>query len=131
MVPEVGVEPTRTHVRQILSLLRLPFRHSGKETPNILTNYIPPYNRNKHKKSKKRCGSPHLFSMPAIGHSIRYYFVTQYGASEGAARYFAHVSQHLQRIIWKPAISWTVSHSVHLPGTTVTPAASRTCFALR
>jgi hypothetical protein len=29
LVPEVGVEPTRGCPRQILSLLRLPFRHSG------------------------------------------------------------------------------------------------------
>ena len=29
MVPEVGLEPTRPHGRQILSLVRLPFRHSG------------------------------------------------------------------------------------------------------
>lgn len=29
MVPEVGLEPTRYCYRQILSLLRLPFRHSG------------------------------------------------------------------------------------------------------
>ena len=29
MVPEEGLEPSRTHVRQILSLLRLPLRHSG------------------------------------------------------------------------------------------------------
>ena len=31
MVPEEGLEPSHTHVRQILSLLRLPFRHSGRE----------------------------------------------------------------------------------------------------
>ena len=31
MVPEEGLEPSHTHVRQILSLLRLPFRHSGKK----------------------------------------------------------------------------------------------------
>ena len=31
MVPEVGVEPTRCYQRQILSLVRLPFRHSGME----------------------------------------------------------------------------------------------------
>ena len=30
MVPEEGLEPSRTCVRQILSLLRLPLRHSGK-----------------------------------------------------------------------------------------------------
>ena len=30
MVPEEGLEPSHTHVRQILSLLRLPFRHSGR-----------------------------------------------------------------------------------------------------
>ena len=30
MVPEEGLEPSRTHVRQILSLLRLPLRHSGR-----------------------------------------------------------------------------------------------------
>ena len=30
MVPEEGLEPSRTFVRQILSLLRLPLRHSGK-----------------------------------------------------------------------------------------------------
>ncbi len=29
MVPEEGLEPSRTCVRQILSLLRLPLRHSG------------------------------------------------------------------------------------------------------
>lgn len=29
MVPEVGVEPTCPYGRQILSLVRLPFRHSG------------------------------------------------------------------------------------------------------
>ena len=29
MVPEEGLEPSRTRVRQILSLLRLPLRHSG------------------------------------------------------------------------------------------------------
>ena len=28
-MPEEGLEPSHTHVRQILSLLRLPFRHSG------------------------------------------------------------------------------------------------------
>ena len=31
VVPEVGVEPTRCYQRQILSLVRLPFRHSGTE----------------------------------------------------------------------------------------------------
>ena len=30
VVPEEGLEPSRTCVRQILSLLRLPLRHSGK-----------------------------------------------------------------------------------------------------
>ena len=30
MVPKVGLEPTRHHWRQILSLVRLPFRHFGK-----------------------------------------------------------------------------------------------------
>ena len=34
MVPEEGLEPSHTHVRQILSLLRLPFRHSGKKRIN-------------------------------------------------------------------------------------------------
>ena len=29
LVPEEGLEPSRTRVRQILSLLRLPLRHSG------------------------------------------------------------------------------------------------------
>ena len=29
MVPKVGVEPTRSRERQILSLVRLPFRHFG------------------------------------------------------------------------------------------------------
>ena len=29
MVPKVGVEPTRPRGRQILSLVRLPFRHFG------------------------------------------------------------------------------------------------------
>ena len=31
VVPEEGLEPSHTHVRQILSLLRLPFRHSGRK----------------------------------------------------------------------------------------------------
>ena len=31
MVPELGIEPTRCYQRQILSLVRLPFRHSGME----------------------------------------------------------------------------------------------------
>ena len=31
MVPEEGLEPSHTRVRQILSLLRLPFRHSGSK----------------------------------------------------------------------------------------------------
>ncbi len=35
MVPEEGLEPSHTHVRQILSLLRLPFRHSGKEMERV------------------------------------------------------------------------------------------------
>ena len=26
---EMGLEPTRSHPRQILSLMRLPFRHAG------------------------------------------------------------------------------------------------------
>ena len=45
--------------------------------------------------------APHLSraSSPAQPRDV------QYGASDLAARYFAHVSQHLQRIIWKPAIS--------------------------
>ena len=30
LVPEEGLEPSRTCVRQILSLLRLPLRHSGR-----------------------------------------------------------------------------------------------------
>ena len=30
MVPEEGLEPSRSYPRQILSLLRLPLRHSGK-----------------------------------------------------------------------------------------------------
>ena len=46
-------------------------------------------------------------------------------------RYFAQVSQHLQRIIWKPAISCTVSSSVQRPGSTEMPCASSTAFALR
>ena len=33
MVPEEGLEPSRTRVRQILSLLRLPLRHSGGFSP--------------------------------------------------------------------------------------------------
>ena len=33
MVPEEGLEPSRTRVRQILSLLRLPLRHSGLARP--------------------------------------------------------------------------------------------------
>ena len=31
LVPEEGLEPSHTRVRQILSLLRLPFRHSGSK----------------------------------------------------------------------------------------------------
>jgi len=31
MVPKVGLEPTRCFQRQILSLVRLPFRHSGTQ----------------------------------------------------------------------------------------------------
>ena len=30
LVPGEGLEPSRTHVQQILSLPRLPLRHSGK-----------------------------------------------------------------------------------------------------
>ena len=36
MVPKVGVEPTRPRGRQILSLVRLPFRHFGN-----LYNHAP------------------------------------------------------------------------------------------
>ena len=36
LVPEVGLEPTRSYLRQILSLLRLPFRHSGRSAEGIL-----------------------------------------------------------------------------------------------
>ena len=36
LVPEVGFEPTRSCLRQILSLLRLPFRHSGSIQSCIL-----------------------------------------------------------------------------------------------
>ncbi len=35
MVPEEGLEPSRTCVRQILSLLRLPLRHSGQEIETL------------------------------------------------------------------------------------------------
>ena len=35
LVPEEGLEPSHTRVRQILSLLRLPFRHSGKEMRHV------------------------------------------------------------------------------------------------
>lgn len=31
MVPEEGLEPSRSFLRQILSLLRLPLRHSGRK----------------------------------------------------------------------------------------------------
>ncbi len=48
VVPEVGVEPTRGYPRQILSLLRLPFRHSGQSAvtsirtgQNVKRNSIP------------------------------------------------------------------------------------------
>ena len=34
MVPEVGLEPTRPCGHQILSLARLPFRHSGLYAAN-------------------------------------------------------------------------------------------------
>ena len=36
LVPERGLEPLRPCERRILSPLRLPFRHSGAEHPNIL-----------------------------------------------------------------------------------------------
>ena len=42
VVPEVGLEPTRYCYRQILSLMRLPFRHSGIF---ILTKVILSYTR--------------------------------------------------------------------------------------
>ena len=34
---EMGLEPTRSHPRQILSLMRLPFRHSCAFNSHILT----------------------------------------------------------------------------------------------
>ena len=37
MVPKVGLEPTRHHWRQILSLVRLPFRHSGRRKQDVRT----------------------------------------------------------------------------------------------
>ena len=33
LVPGAGLEPARTRVRQILSLLRLPLRHPGEYVP--------------------------------------------------------------------------------------------------
>ena len=35
-VQEMGLEPTRSHPRQILSLMRLPFRHSCASNSIIL-----------------------------------------------------------------------------------------------
>ena len=40
MVPEEGLEPSRTHVQQILSLSRLPLRHSGQETKTVYHNRL-------------------------------------------------------------------------------------------
>ena len=37
-VQEMGLEPTHSHLRQILSLMRLPFRHSC-----VLNSYSLPY----------------------------------------------------------------------------------------
>lgn len=37
IVPVVGLEPTRGHPQQILSLPRLPFRHAGNECYFIIT----------------------------------------------------------------------------------------------
>ena len=34
---EMGLEPTRSHPRQILSLMRLPFRHSCASNSDILS----------------------------------------------------------------------------------------------
>ena len=36
-VQEMGLEPTRSHPRQILSLMRLPFRHSCASNSDILS----------------------------------------------------------------------------------------------
>ena len=35
---EMGLEPTRSHLRQILSLMRLPFRHSCSTTNDIIAH---------------------------------------------------------------------------------------------
>ncbi len=40
MVPEEGLEPSCHHWRQILSLVRLPFRHSGKCCPYGKRPYV-------------------------------------------------------------------------------------------
>ena len=39
MVPKVGLEPTRSRLRRILSPLRLPFRHFGL-APNVALDYL-------------------------------------------------------------------------------------------
>ena len=38
MVPKKGLEPLRSRERQILSLVRLPFRHFGKSLLNYFKN---------------------------------------------------------------------------------------------
>ena len=38
LMQEMGLEPTHSHLRQILSLMRLPFRHSCLTT-NIIISY--------------------------------------------------------------------------------------------
>ena len=40
MVPKEGLEPSWYRYRQILSLVRLPFRHFGKFRDNILHFFV-------------------------------------------------------------------------------------------
>ena len=40
-VQEMGLEPTRSHPRQILSLMRLPFRHSCASNSVIIPQVLP------------------------------------------------------------------------------------------
>ena len=74
MVPKVGLEPTRHHWRQILSLVRLPFRHFGTQgigpgagrlplgTIRIITILRPPpkikFKRKKSEEKAVRNGVP-------------------------------------------------------------------------
>jgi hypothetical protein len=41
LVPRVGLEPTQTYVRGILSPLRLPFRHPGTDVLEAAPGFEP------------------------------------------------------------------------------------------